>query len=638
MPEKERENDGSSKHSIHKDTAMKRIDFMRTLAVFQALIGFMMLGEIHAAEVISAHGIAMNGTPRYSEGFKHFDYVNPEAPKGGKVRLSSIGTFDSFNGFISKGVSADGIGMIYETLTTGSSDEPFTEYGLLAEKIEYPSDRKWVIYHLNPKARFHDGEPVKPEDVIFTFNTLLEKGAPFYKSYYGEIKKVEKLGPQKVKFHFDPETTNRELVLITGQLPVLPKHYWEGRDFSKSSLEPPLGSGAYKIKKFEAGKYIIYERVKNHWAEELPVHLGMNNFDEVRYDYYRDATVALEAFKAGEYDFREENNSKLWATAYTGKSFDQNLVIRDEISHELPRGMQGFAFNTRKSIFKDRKVREALGYAFDFEWSNKNLFYGQYRRSPSYFTNSDLASSGLPSEAELKYLRPLKDHLPEEVFSKAYVLPKTDGSGNIRKQLRKASQLLKEAGWEVKDGKRIHTESGKALEFEILLISPAFERIVLPFSKNLERLGVKASVRVVDTAQYINRIRAFEFDMMVMVIGQSLSPGNEQNNYWHSDAAERNGSRNFMGIQNPAVDELITKVIQAPDREALVNSTRALDRALLWGHYVIPHWHINYYRLSYWNKFSRPKITPKYGLGFFTWWIDEEKQNTLFSKKPELKN
>ena len=594
---------------------------MRTLAVFQALIGFMILGEIHAAEVISAHGIAMNGTPRYSEGFKHFDYVNPEAPKGGKVRLSSIGTFDSFNGFISKGVSADGIGMIYETLTTGSSDEPFTEYGLLAEKIEYPSDRKWVIYHLNPKARFHDGEPVKPEDVIFTFNTLLEKGAPFYKSYYGEIKKVEKLGPQKVKFHFDPETTNRELVLITGQLPVLPKHYWEGRDFSKSSLEPPLGSGAYKIKKFEAGKYIIYERVKNHWAEELPVHLGMNNFDEVRYDYYRDATVALEAFKAGEYDFREENNSKLWATAYTGKSFDQNLVIRDEISHELPRGMQGFAFNTRKSIFKDRKVREALGYAFDFEWSNKNLFYGQYRRSPSYFTNSDLASSGLPSEAELELLRPLKDH-----------------SGNIRKQLRKASQLLKEAGWEVKDGKRIHTESGKALEFEILLISPAFERIVLPFSKNLERLGVKASVRVVDTAQYINRIRAFEFDMMVMVIGQSLSPGNEQNNYWHSDAAERNGSRNFMGIQNPAIDELITKVIQAPDREALVNSTRALDRALLWGHYVIPHWHINYYRLSYWNKFSRPKITPKYGLGFFTWWIDEEKQNTLFSKKPELKN
>ena len=638
MPEEKREKDGSSKHSTDKDTAMKRIDFMRILAVSQALIGFMMLGEIHAAEVISAHGIAMNGTPRYSEGFKHFDYVNPEAPKGGKVRLSSIGTFDSFNGFISKGVSADGIGMIYETLTTGSSDEPFTEYGLLAEKIEYPSDRKWVIYHLNPKARFHDGEPVKPEDVIFTFNTLLEKGAPFYKSYYGEIKKVEKLGPQKVKFHFDPETTNRELVLITGQLPVLPKHYWEGLDFSKSSLEPPLGSGAYKIKKFEAGKYIIYERVKNHWAEELPVHLGMNNFDEVRYDYYRDATVALEAFKAGEYDFREENNSKLWATAYTGKSFDQNLVIRDEISHELPRGMQGFAFNTRKSIFKDRKVREALGYAFDFEWSNKNLFYGQYRRSPSYFTNSDLASSGLPSEAELKFLRPLKDHLPEEVFSKAYVLPKTDGSGNIRKQLRKASQLLKEAGWEVKDGKRIHTESGQALEFEILLISPAFERIVLPFSKNLERLGVKASVRVVDTAQYINRIRAFEFDMMVMVIGQSLSPGNEQNNYWHSDAAERNGSRNFMGIQNPAIDELITKVIQAPDREALVNSTRALDRALLWGHYVIPHWHINYYRLSYWNKFSRPKITPKYGLGFFTWWIDEEKQNTLFSKKPELKN
>jgi len=612
---------------------MKKMDFMKVVVVFHVLIGFLMLGQVSAEEVISSHAIAMNGTPRYGEDFKHFDYVNPEAPKGGKVRLSSIGTFDSFNGFISKGVSADGIGMIYETLTTGSSDEPFTEYGLLAEKIEYPSDRKWVIYHLNPKARFHDGEPVKPEDVIFTFNTLLEKGAPFYKSYYGEIQKVEKLGPKQVKFHFDPNTTNRELVLITGQLPVLPKHYWEGRDFSKSSLEPPLGSGAYQVGEFEAGKYIIYKRVKNHWAEELPVHRGMNNFDEVRYDYYRDATVALEAYKAGEYDFREENNSKLWATAYKGESFEQKLLIRDEISHELPRGMQGFAFNLRRSKFKDRKVREAIGYAFDFEWSNKNLFYGQYKRTDSFFENSELASSGLPSQEELEILEPFRKDLPDEVFTKEFKPPVTDGSGNIRKQLLAASKLLKAAGWEIKDGKRVNSKTGEELKFEILLISPAFERIVLPFKKNLERMGIEASVRVVDTSQYVNRIRSFDFDVFVMVIGQSLSPGNEQDNYWSCKAAETSGARNYMGICNPAIDKLIRLVIEAPDRNQLIYSTRALDRALLWGHYVVPHWHINYYRLSYWNKFSRPDITPKYSLGFFTWWVDDAKEKTMLENK-----
>ena len=589
------------------------------------------------SEVIVAHAIAMNGTPKYGPGFTHFEYTNPDAPKRGEVRLSSIGTFDSFNGFIPKGISADGLGMIYDTLTTGSSDEAFTEYGLVAEKIEYPEDRKWVTYHLNPKARFHDGEPIKPEDVIFTFNTLLEKGAPFYKSYYGEIVKVEKLGPRTVKFHFNPETTNRELVLITGQLPVLPKHYWEGKDFTKSTLEAPLGSGPYRINKFEAGKYIIYERVKDYWGEDLPVHRGMNNFNRVRYDYYRDATVALEAFKAGEYDFREENNSKLWATAYSGDAFDQELTVKDEISHELPRGMQGFAFNIRRSIFKDRKVREAIGYAFDFEWSNKNLFYGQYRRTDSFFENSELASSGLPSPEELAILEPLREHLPDEVFSNEYKPPVTDGSGTIRGHLRTASRILKEAGWDIKDGKRVNAETGEELKFEILLISPAFERIVLPFKKNLDRLGIDASIRVADTSQYNNRIRSYDFDMFVMVIGQSLSPGNEQDNYWSCKAAETQGTRNFMGICNPAIDQLIRLVIEAPDRESLINRTRALDRALLWGHYVVPHWHINYFRLAYWNKFSRPKITPKYGLGFFTWWVDADKEKILIEKKPKLK-
>ena len=589
------------------------------------------------SNIIKAASIAMNGSAKYPDGFTHFEYVNPNAPKGGSVRLNSIGTYDSFNSFISKGVSAAGLGMIYETLTTGSSDEAFTEYGLIADEIEYPEDRTWVIYHLNPKAKFHDGEPIKVEDVIFTFNILMEKAAPFYKSYYGDIVEVKDLGGRRVKFQFREGTTNRELVLITGQLPVLPKHYWEGKDFSKSTLDPPLGSGAYRIKDFKAGKYITYERVKDYWAADHPVNKGSNNFDTVRYDYYRDSTVALEAFKAGEYDFREENNSKMWASMYSGKTYDEELTVRAEIPHELPRGMQGFAYNLRRPMFKDRNVREAIGYAFDFEWSNKNLFYGQYRRTDSYFENSELASSGLPSPEELAILEPFRKDLPEEVFTKRFRPSLTDGSGNIRSQLRAASKLLKEAGWEIKDGKRVNNDSGETLKFEILLISPAFERIVLPFKKNLERMGIEASVRVVDTSQYINRIRSFDFDMFVMVIGQSLSPGNEQDNYWSCKAAETSGTRNFAGICNPAIDKLIRLVIEAPDREKLIARTRALDRALLWGHYVIPHWHINYYRLAYWNKFSRPAITPKYGLGFFTWWVDAEKLKTLLEKKPNLK-
>ena len=585
------------------------------------------------SKIIKSTSIAMNGEPKYPDGFSHFEYVNPGAPKGGTVKLSSIGSYDSFNAFIAKGVSASGLGMIYETLTTGSSDEAFTEYGLIADQIEYPEDRTWVIYHLNPKARFHDGESINVDDVIFTFNTLIEKGAPFYKSYYGDIVEVKDLGDRRVKFNFREGTTNRELVLITGQLPVLPKHYWEGKDFSKSTLDPPLGSGPYRIKDFKAGKYITYERVKNYWAENHPVNKGSNNFDIVRYDYYRDATVALEAYKAGKYDFREENNSKMWASMYSGKTFDQNLTVREEIPHELPRGMQAFAFNLRKSLFKDRKVREAIGYAFDFEWSNKNLFYGQYKRTDSFFENSELASSGLPSPEELAILKPFRKDLPDEVFTKEFKPPVTDGSGNIRKQLLAASKLLKAAGWKIKDGKRVNSETGEELKFEILLISPAFERIVLPFKKNLERMGIEASVRVVDTSQYVNRIRSFDFDGFVMVIGQSLSPGNEQDNYWSCKAAETSGARNYMGICNPAIDKLIRLVIEAPDRNQLIYSTRALDRALLWGHYLVPHWHINYYRLSYWNKFSRPDITPKYSLGFFTWWVDDAKEKTMLENK-----
>ena len=603
------------------------------------LIIFTTLGGVSIfanPNVIKSSSIAMNGLAKYKDGFTHFDYVNPNAPKGGSVRLNSIGTYDSFNNFISKGVSAVGLGMIYETLTSGSSDEAFTEYGLIAEKIEYPKDRTWVIYHLNPRAKFHDGVQIKVEDVIFTFNILLEQGAPFYKSYYGDVVEVKDLGKRRVKFQFREGTTNRELVLITGQIPVLPKHYWKGKDFSKSTLEPPLGSGPYRIKDFKAGKYVTYERVKNHWSSNHPVNKGSNNFDLIRYDYYRDATVALEAFKAGEYDFRQENNSKMWASMYSGKTFEKELTIRAEIPHELPRGMQAFVFNLRRTQFKDRKVREAIGYAFDFEWSNKNLFYGQYKRTNSYFENSELASKGLPSQEELEILEPVRKDLPKEVFTKSFSAPITDGSGNIRNQLRAASKLLKDAGWEIKDGKRIKSDSEEQLKFEILLYSPAFERIVLPFKKNLERMGIDASIRVVDTSQYINRLRSFDFDMIVSTFGQSLSPGNEQDNYWSCRAAKTSGSSNYIGLCNSAIEKIVRLVIEAPNRKKLITSTRALDRALLWGHYLIPHWHINYHRIAYWNKFVQPEITPKYGLGFFNWWIDKEKQSTMLEKKQKI--
>jgi len=584
--------------------------------------------------VHKTHAIAMNGAPKYAKGFKHFEYVNPDAPKGGFIRQQSIGSYDSFNSFIAKGQAVTGIALIYDTLLSSSSDEPFTEYGLIADEIEMPEDRSWVIFHLNPKARFNDGKTVTVKDVIFSFNTLITQGHPFYKKYYADVKKVEDLGDRRVKFYFG-ESTNRELPLIVGQMEVLPEHYWKNRDFTQSTLDAPLGSGPYKIGDFKAGRYVKYERVKDYWAKDLPVNKGRYNFDQIQYDYYRDGTVSLEAFKAGEYDFREENNSKLWATMYTGKNFDKGWIAKETISHELPRGMQGFAFNTRRSMFQDRKVREAIGTVFDFEWSNKNLFYGQYTRTSSYFTNSELASSGLPSSEELKILNPLKKDLPPEVFSKAFILPKNSATGNIRKELRKASRLLKEAGWVIRDKQRVHKKTGKPLSFEILLVSPAFERIVLPFKKNLKRLGIEVKVRVVDSSQYINRLRSFDFDMVVAVFGQSLSPGNEQRNYWTSASAQVAGSRNVMGIQNPAIDHLVDLVINAPDRQSLITRTHALDRALLWGHYIVPHWHLSYYRVSYWNRFSRPKITPKYAFGFLTWWIDAQKDSTLKKQRQE---
>jgi microcin C transport system substrate-binding protein len=583
-----------------------------------------------------SHGLSLFGDVKYPPDFKHFEYVNPDAPKGGEVRLGALGTFDTLNPFTLRGTPAAAAGMIYDTLMEASQDEPATEYGLVAESVEVGPDWAWVQFNLRKEARWHDGRPITPEDVIFSLETLKTKGRPFFRHYYANIVKAEKVGGNSVKFTFD-EKGNRELPQITGQLPVLPKHYWEGRDFEATTLEPPLGSGPYKIAQVEPGRSITVELVPDYWGRDLPVNKGRNNIATMRYDSYRDSSVAIEAFKGHAYDFRLENAARAWATAYDFPATRDGRVVKEMIEHELPAGMQAFAFNTRRPLFQDPRVREAMGYAFDFEWSNKTLFYGQYIRTESYFANSELASRGLPSPAELKYLEPLRGRIPDEVFTKEWQAPKTDGSGNIRPQLREAQKLLQEAGWTVKDGRLVNAK-GEPFEFEFLLnaASPDFERIVAPFKQNLERLGIRCTLRSVDVSQYIKRSEEFDFDMMVDSWPESLSPGNEQRNFWSSEAADRQGSQNSIGIKDPAIDQLIDKIIYAPNREELVAATRALDRVLLWGYYVIPNWHINSFRVAYWNRFGKPRIAPKYGLGFpDTWWIDPKADEGLARRQAQ---
>ncbi len=592
------------------------------------IVSSALIAPLTAAELNSyvGHGIAMHGDLKYGPDFKHFDYVNPKAPKGGEVRLAAIGTFDSFNPFILKGNPEAGSDQIYDSLLAGSADEPFSQYGLLAERVEMPANRSWVTFTLRPEARWHDGRRVTVEDVIWTFDILRAKGLPSFRAYYASVDRVEKIGERAVRFSFRPGE-NRELPLILGQFPILPRHYWSSRDFEKTTLEPPLASGPYKVDGFEAGRWVRYRRVDDYWGKDLPVNAGRHNFDLIRTDYYRDGTVAIEAFKAGEYDFRPENSSKDWATAYDFPAVRSGAVRREEIPHNRCAGMQAFVFNTRRQLFRDRLVRRALAYAFDFEWSNKALFYDQYTRTRSYFDNCELAATGIPSGAELQVLEPYRGRIPEQVFSSVYEPPATDGSGDIRENLRKASELLREAGWKVdrETRKLTHAETGAVMDFEILLVSPLFERITLPFIRNLKRLGVEARVRTVDTAQYRRRLDDFDFDMVVANWGQSLSPGNEQRDFWGSAYADQQGSRNLIGIKDPVVDELVEGVIAAPDRQGLVARVRALDRVLQWGHWVIPHWHIPYDRLAYWDVFDRPAVTPARGAQFDTWWIDGEK-------------
>ncbi|MAB99797.1 MAG: hypothetical protein CMK71_17290 [Pseudomonadaceae bacterium] len=568
------------------------------------------------------HALTLYGeAPKYPADFKHFDYVNPDAPKGGTLRQAGFGGFDSLNPFINKGVSADDLGLMYDTLTTHSLDEPFSEYGLVAEKIEKAPDNSWVRFFLRKEARFNDGQPLTAEDVKFTFETLMERGAPMYKGYYADVDKVEIEGPHQVRFVFK-HAGNRELPLIVGQLPVLPKHYWADKDFARGNLDIPVGSGPYKISEVQAGRSIVYERVKDYWGKDLAVNRGFYNFDKMRIDYYRDNTVALEAMKAGQFDFWLETSAKNWATAYNNSAVANGQLIKEEIRNYNPTGMQGFIFNIRRPLFKDPRVREALGLLFDFEWANKQLFNGAYTRTDSYFDNSELAAQGLPSPAELKLLEPLREQIPPKVFTDEFINPVTDASGMIRDHQRRAYQLLQEAGWRVVDDKMVDAQ-GNPVSFEFLLAQTEFERVLLPFKRNLADLGIELVIRRVDVSQYINRLRSRDFDMIVGGFGQSNSPGNEQREYWHSSSADNPGSRNFIGLKDPAIDTLVEGLIKADSRENLINYTRALDRVLLWGHYVIPNWHITTWRVAYWHKLEHPQVTPQYDIGLNTWWVRE---------------
>lgn len=570
-----------------------------------------------------AHGLAMHGDMKYGPDFTHFDYVNPDAPKGGMLRMWGAETFDTLNGFSTKGVAADGLTLLYVSLMEKSEDEPFTMYGALAESVETPADRSWVAFTLRPEARWHDGQPVTAQDVVWTFETLTTKARPFYKAYYANVANVEALDERRVKFTFDM-ANNRELPLIVGQMPILPRHYWEGRDFEATTLEPPVGSGPYTVGRVEPGRSIEFVRVKGWWGETVPVFKGRYNFDRVTWEYYRDQNVSLEALFANRYDFRQEYTAKLWATAYDAPPVLDGRIVKKVVPNALPQGMQAFAFNIRLPKFQDIAVRKAINYAFDFEWSNKQFAYGAYERTDSYFENSEMAATGLPEGRELEILEQFRGQVPDSVFTEEFKLPETDGSGNNRANLRTAMKLLDDAGYVMgEDNVRVHKDTGERLEFELLVANTnaAFERWFQPFKQNLERIGIKADIRIVDASQYINRVLAFDYDVIVASWGQSTSPGNEQREFWGSDRADMPGSRNYIGIQDPVIDKLIDLVISAPTREELVVRVRALDRVLLHHWYVVPNWHLAAWRIAYWDEFGQPETQAPYALGVIdTWW------------------
>jgi len=583
------------------------------------------------AQAGRTHALSLLGEPSLPADFPYFPWVNPDAPKGGTVVQGAIGSFDSFNPFIIRGTPAAGITQIYDQLLVANPDEASTEYAHLASSIEVAPGRDAVAFDIHPAARWHDGRKITAEDVAWTFATLRQHGRPFYRAYWADVTSVETPSPDRIVFRFR-DGSNRELPLILGQLQVLPRHFWQDRDFTRPLSDPPLGSGPYRVDAFELGRSVSYRRVEDYWAASLPTSRGQNNFDLIRNEYFRDTTVAFEAFKAGRTDFRNVNIALEWATNYDFPAVRNGLVQKLEIRHELPTGMQAFAFNVRRDPFKDRRVREALAMVFDFEWLNANIFYGAYTRTASFFSNSQFAAIGIPEGQELAILEPFRAQLPKELFEKPFGVPATDGSGTNREGLRAAIALLREAGWTIRDRKLVNAR-GSQMKFEILLNSPSFERVANPYRDWLSRLGIDVSVRTVDPAQFQRREDEFDFDMIVDVFPQSFSPGNEQRDFWTCEKAKQQGSRNTIGICDPVIDALVEKVVAADSAATLVPAVQALDRVLLWNHFVVPQWHSRTFRLAFWDIFGRPERTPRFGVGFNAWWVDPAKAARIAAER-----
>ena len=593
-----------------------------SMASFSPVIG-------PAAAQETAHGLSLFGDLKYGPEFVHFDYVEPNAPKGGTLHLATVGTFSTLNPFTLKGVSAAGAGFPFESLLEGAADEPDAAYGLIAAEVALAPDRRSVRFLLRPEARWHDSTPVTAADVAFSFEILTTEGAPSFATQLAGVDRVETSGDRNVTFHLvDPD--NRKLPLIVGGMPIVSEAYFRGRSFGETTLEPPLGSGPYRVGKVDAGRSIGFQRVADYWGAALPVMTGRYNFDTIFIDYYRDRTVLVEALKAGEYDFHEEFTSKVWATQYDIPAVEEGWLVKDVLPDNTPSGVQAFFINTRLPKFQDRRVREALSYVFDFEWLNKNQFFGIYDRMASYFENSDLAARGLPSQAELAILEPHRGAVPEEVFTTEFVPPSTDGSGNNRRNLRSARALLREAGWITRDGALVNEATGEPMTIEFLYFEPTFERIYAVFARRLERLGVGVTLRLVDSVSYEERMKSHDFEITTLRFVFNLSPGAELNANFATATADQVGSSNAAGIKDPVVDALIAEVVGATDRATLVAAARALDRVLLWGHYMIPQWYKGAHHLVYWDKFGRPALKPRYARGVIdTWWVDREKDDDL---------
>lgn len=583
------------------------------------------------ADVIETTRLVGFGEAKYPQDFTHFDYVNPDAPKYGKITYGQVGTYDNFNRYASRGVPAIYTGELYDTLMYSPTDEIDSYYPLITEKVRYSDDYTWLELDINPKARFQDGEPITAADVEFTFNKFMTEGVPQYRVYYKEIKSVKAIAPLTVRIEMS-EPNREKLFSFAQGTRVLPEHFWKDKNFAEPLNEPPVGSGPYKISDYKMGQSVTYQLDDNYWAKDLPVNVGRNNFKQVQYDYYRDDTVMLEAFKAGEFDLRQESQAKFWATSYTGVNFDNGFIKKEEIEHNAPASTQGFVFNTQRPVFQDVRVREALNYAMDFEWMNKNMFYSQYSRTRSYFQNTDYEAKGLPSEEELAILNPVKQAIPPRVFTEEYQPPVTDGSGRIRTQMRTAFALLKSAGWELKDKVMVNAKTGEPMTFELLIYNPTTERIAIPLQKNLKLMGIEMKIRTVDNTQYIKRLRDRDFDMVSSSYFANPFPSSNLMIVWNSNYID--STYNTAGVMDPVIDDLTLQISKNQEQpKKLLSLGRALDRILQWNFYIIPQWHSSLYRGAMWDKFERPSVMPKYDLGLDTWWISKEKAEKLPEKR-----